>query len=1136
MAESVEGANRQAQQGRMAFSIAGTMIGSALGSPWVGNFVGTAIGIMLFPTKYQKPDKYTELGVNSALEGIPIPVVYGTAKIAGNYIWKGSLEASSIKEKTGGSGGKKVVVGYDYFMDGAMGVCRGPNVALGRIFKNNELFMYEGTNTFTFYSGASDQTIDPVISSEIGDNASPFRGLSYMVFDRWPIGANNATAPTIAAEVSRYPYNSNAGDQPRIYTKYSSIIESDATTSAGISVKGSDGKIYSVSETALRVWDKELTAYEREIALDYMLDPGSETGLADYSSVGVYDVDIFESENKRYILVLHFGNSGGFYDIWVSSIETTKTYSYKTFSGDRKQYVNTETANSVKIVDNVAGSYQFGGICHNSDYSWVILNSSGATNELYRFALNSFTSPTITDLSSDITDNVASVSIDATDDYLFIANTAKLYSFNASTLALADSLAHNGSGWSVCALPESDEVLLVRTTGGSPGPPALGVYSYNTSTGGSLALRKEISLLELWDTAPASYGYEHIEYGIDGTLLISYRSGYDGTEHGVQHIIMDCNPAQILYDIMVNHMEIDSGDIDTTALQDLSDYCADNYIGLSGVINTQQEAVDVLRNIFTYVHGIMFLDNTGRWSFKVFRNTDASEATITDEDIIEGEFEKIEVIIKDKRRMPNRIDVHFQDRLNKHRDSGFSVDHFLAQEEDGEIISERVDLQWISNSFVASRQAYRLLKYAQYDAVVFNFTLMPKYLYLNIGDVLTLNISSESISSQKVRILSIDEPPLDVGGGVTIMARKEETYLNTFEEMTIQQYEGEDTSPNPPSPVRPIIFELPSLWTNDQYALGITAIRNDTDVLTAKIMWSEDGTSYQEIGEIGDFAIVGDVDQSISETEEANIYLDYEAYPDAFSSYTIDEQRADQSFSLIGLQVDGDCALTNQEFVTFRGASTSGNDVTLSDPYRGKYHTLPKSHTTAETLLQVGGPGYARFFRLNNFGEQNVGRTFYIKLLAVNQAGEVEAIEDVSAYTYTVQGDTKKATHAGGVQLYDGVNYLGVARTWDGNTPDLRWVETCRYGGWASRAWSSGWLWNDFTTGDVENYEIIVYNSALGFIATHDLSGVVTQYQYTKAQNITDFGTFTTNFYLGVRPLNARGGVPDIFKKEILLV
>jgi len=52
----------------------------------------SAIGSLAWPQKPEKPDPYTALGLNSAETGIPVPLIYGTKKIGGNYIWKGPLE------------------------------------------------------------------------------------------------------------------------------------------------------------------------------------------------------------------------------------------------------------------------------------------------------------------------------------------------------------------------------------------------------------------------------------------------------------------------------------------------------------------------------------------------------------------------------------------------------------------------------------------------------------------------------------------------------------------------------------------------------------------------------------------------------------------------------------------------------------------------------------------------------------------------------------------------------------------------------------------------------------------------------------------------------------------------------------
>jgi hypothetical protein len=42
-------------------------------------------------------------------------------------------------------------------------------------------------------------------------------------------------------------------------------------------------------------------------------------------------------------------------------------------------------------------------------------------------------------------------------------------------------------------------------------------------------------------------------------------------------------------------------------------------------------------------------------------------------------------------------------------------------------------------------------------------------------------------------------------------------------------------------------------------------------------------------------------------------------------------------------------------------------------------------------------------------------------------------------------------------------------------------------------------------------------------------------YEYSNGQNAADFGVMTYDFYIGVRPRNFLGYVPDVVKQHVLI-
>ncbi len=89
-------------------TIAGWGFTSASTGAMVGMAAGGLLGAMLFPPKSQthKMPPMASYPVQKVSKGTPIPIVFGTRKIAGNIVWMDDLISYQIEHKaSGGKGG-----------------------------------------------------------------------------------------------------------------------------------------------------------------------------------------------------------------------------------------------------------------------------------------------------------------------------------------------------------------------------------------------------------------------------------------------------------------------------------------------------------------------------------------------------------------------------------------------------------------------------------------------------------------------------------------------------------------------------------------------------------------------------------------------------------------------------------------------------------------------------------------------------------------------------------------------------------------------------------------------------------------------------------------------------------------------
>lgn len=152
--------------GALAFSLTSSVAG-AIGGRKKGGLKDAAAG---------------NLEIATATEAAVIPVVFGTARLAGNILRYDSVTFRSvpITQSSGGKGGgkKKQTVGYNYYLVFDYGLCMGPVDAIGQILtspgekvggtgiafaSDTQTVNYSGTDdggTIKIYRGSATQTRD----------------------------------------------------------------------------------------------------------------------------------------------------------------------------------------------------------------------------------------------------------------------------------------------------------------------------------------------------------------------------------------------------------------------------------------------------------------------------------------------------------------------------------------------------------------------------------------------------------------------------------------------------------------------------------------------------------------------------------------------------------------------------------------------------------------------------------------------------------------------------------------------------------------------------------------------------------------------------------------------------------------
>src|SRR5262245_14503323 len=220
--------------GQVALGIVGTVVGFVAGGPTgaaYGLQIGLAVGSVVSPT--QLPGTFgprlNDKRTTTAQLGEPVTELFGTDVVAGTVIWLGDIAEHAVTEEVGGKGGPEGEnTTFNYTQSIAVGLCRGPQFGLMRVWENGKL-VYDArpqqagetdeqyserftaaatyAEGFTLYLGDEEQLPDPTIELKEGvGNVPAYRGLMYIVYtDRLLKDEQGQRHPSFKFEIAAAP-------------------------------------------------------------------------------------------------------------------------------------------------------------------------------------------------------------------------------------------------------------------------------------------------------------------------------------------------------------------------------------------------------------------------------------------------------------------------------------------------------------------------------------------------------------------------------------------------------------------------------------------------------------------------------------------------------------------------------------------------------------------------------------------------------------------------------------------------------------------------------------------------------------------------------------------------------------------
>ena len=191
-------------------------VGAAVGGP-IGALIGSTIGQQVDRAVFldggdrvREAPRLSDASVQSSALGTSIPLVFGTARVAGNVLWSSGLQEERMETSQGGGkggGGSTTTVEFSYHASVAVGLSARPINRIERIWADGKLLRDASGSLLVpveirVHTGAETQEPDPLLQAAEGlDLTPPFRGLAYVVLEDLDLAEFANRIPNLSFEV-----------------------------------------------------------------------------------------------------------------------------------------------------------------------------------------------------------------------------------------------------------------------------------------------------------------------------------------------------------------------------------------------------------------------------------------------------------------------------------------------------------------------------------------------------------------------------------------------------------------------------------------------------------------------------------------------------------------------------------------------------------------------------------------------------------------------------------------------------------------------------------------------------------------------------------------------------------------------
>lgn len=497
-------------------------------------------------------------------------------------------------------------------------------------------------------------------------------------------------------------------------------------------------------------------------------------------------------------------------------------------------------------------------------------------------------------------------------------------------------------------------------------------------------------------------------YEIQG--LLQYYSAATGQ-------LADAEPATILYDILTS-VQYGAGlsAAQIGSLTAYQQYCVANGFFLSPVLESQQQAVDVLKQWLEITNSgaiwsegvlkvIPYGDQAITGNGMTFTPAITPLYTLTDDDYIytEGD-DPVQVSRSTPADAFNIIKIEFSNRSNNYTNEIAEAKDQNAINSFGQRPSSTYSYHEITSPSVARQVGQILLQRQLYKRNTYKFKVGWKYILLEPMDVIGLTESTLGITNYLVRITDVEEAE---NGELTITAEDMLIGTGAAAIYSSQTGSGYQTNYNvaPGNVNTPVIFEAPFLITAPRDGAEVWIVASGGVNWGGCEVWaSTDNATYQKVGLITGVGRQG----VLSATFPAG------TDPDTTNTCSVDLTMSGGTLTS-GTSADADqydtLCYCDGELIAFSTATLTATSKYNLTTYirRGLYGTGAVSHASGSQFARLDQATVKYYVP-----QDRINATIYLKFLSFNLFGsQKQSLASVSPYSFAPIGKNPPPTVTG---------------------------------------------------------------------------------------------------------------------------